>query len=305
MSVHERKKTDFQRRRMPEWLRLKKGTGGDRRRTEHALAGRGLNTVCIEAKCPNRAECFSEGVATVMILGRTCTRRCAFCAVEHGEILPPDQDEPGRVAGLVADLNFEFIVVTSVTRDDLSDGGAGLFAGVVKRIRSASPQCGIELLIPDFKGCRNSLDKVLEAEPEVLGHNIETPARLYASVRPEADYGRSLRVLTAAADAGNSVKVKTGLIIGLGEDQEGIRRTMDDIRETGCSMITIGQYLRPGPRQTPVEKYYTPEEFTALKEEAIQAGFHSVESGPFVRSSYMAHSQWKRLLSPSTRSSTV
>jgi len=268
-----------------------------RRKIEHALSGHDLNTVCLEAKCPNRAKCFSEGVATVMILGKSCTRRCAFCAVKHGDIQPADPDEPVRVAEFVAELDFEFIVVTSVTRDDLPDGGAGVFADLVKEIRTSSPHCGIELLVPDFKGNEQSLDRVLDAEPDVFGHNIETPARFYPAARPEADYQRSLRLLALAASAGGPAKVKTGIILGLGEDRNDISRTLYDIKNTGCSMVTIGQYLRPGPLQLPVKKYYPPEEFEALRDDAISLGFDSVESAPFVRSSYMAHSQWKRFFS--------
>jgi lipoic acid synthetase len=279
---------------MPDWLRINMKTGFLRKKTEKAIEDFRLETVCREARCPNRSKCFSAGVATVMILGRNCTRNCAFCAVEHGKMNPPDPDEPHRVAGFADFMGLNFIVVTSVTRDDLPDGGASQFADVVREVKRKLPGCGVELLVPDFGGRIESVDTVLEAEPDVFGHNIETVPGLYERVRPGADYKRSLNILKYASMTGE-IPVKSGIMTGLGETRREISDTLEDLRAAGCSMLTIGQYLRPGPGKLPVERYYTPEEFDDLKEIALDLGFRSVESAPLVRSSYMAHEQWMRL----------
>jgi len=252
-----------------------------------------LVTVCEEARCPNIHECWArERTATFMLLGDVCTRHCGFCAVGKGRPGEIDPGEPERVAEAVAELGLAHAVVTSVNRDDLDDRGAGHFAATIRAIRQRSPGCAVEVLIPDFCGDGDALETVLEAAPDVLNHNIETVPRLYRRVRPDAIYTRSLELI-ARADAfrketGKAMRTKSGIMAGLGETAEEIVATLADLRARGCDIATIGQYLQPYEKRLPVEKYYTPEEFEALGEEARRLGFRHVESGPLVRSSYHA-----------------
>jgi len=247
-----------------------------------------LHTVCEEARCPNIGECFEAGTATFLILGDTCTRRCGFCAVASGRPLPPDPQEPERVARTVHRLGLRHAVITSVTRDDLPDGGAAAFAHTIRRIRELCPACGIEVLIPDFRGSAQALGVVMAAAPDVLNHNVETVPRLYPQVRPGAVYPRSLEVLARAKALAPGVATKSGIMVGLGESRGELHQVMADLRAAGCDLLTIGQYLRPSPGHLPVARFYTPEEFHELQEEGLALGFRHVESGPLVRSSYHA-----------------
>ncbi len=246
-----------------------------------------LNTVCQSAHCPNECECFASGTATFMILGDTCTRSCRFCAVDQGTPPPPDPDEPRRVAAAAARLGLRHVVVTSVTRDDLADGGSGHFAATIAAIR-AGCQATVEVLIPDFRGSADSLRRVLAARPDVCNHNVETVPRLYPLVRPQAVYERSLELLCRVADYGHGILPKSGLMVGLGETHDEVAAVMRDLRAAGCEALTIGQYLRPSPEHLPVERFVPPEEFEAYHEEAEALGFSAVAAGPFVRSSYHA-----------------
>ncbi len=247
----------------------------------------GLHTICQSARCPNIGACWERRTATFLILGDTCTRDCGFCAVAKGAPLPPDPGEPDRVAAAVASLGLAYAVVTSVTRDDLPDGGAEAFAAVLRAIRAKSPETRIEALIPDFGGDTAALDKVLAVRPEVLNHNLETTESLYPAIRrPRENYRRSLGVLRAAKARG--ALTKSGLMIGLGESEAAILQTFADLRAAGCDLLTVGQYLQPSPAHAPVARYYTPEEFEALAAAARRSGFREVVSGPLVRSSYEA-----------------
>jgi lipoic acid synthetase len=270
----------------PKWLRISLRFDAVAQGLERDLAGAGLHTVCQEACCPNQGECFSRGVATFLILGNICTRDCRFCAVRHGKPLPPEQDEPIRVAEEVARLGLRYAVITSVTRDDLEDGGAGHFAAVIEAVRSRCPGTAVEVLVPDFKGSESALRTVIEASPEVLNHNMETVERLYKAVRPQAVYRRSLELLRLSSSEG--LFTKSGLMVGLGETKDEIRATMADLLKTGCRALTIGQYLRPSPAHHPVVQYVEPELFEEYKEMALSMGFEAVASSPLVRSSYMA-----------------
>ncbi len=268
----------------PEWLRLRIGAGRGLDATRDRLRALGLNTVCVSAACPNLAQCWSRGHATVLILGPECTRHCRFCNVSKGAPSPPDPDEPRRVAEAVRASGLGEVVVTSVTRDDMPDGGAAHWAAVIRAIRAAAPEVSVEVLVPDFGGEASSIATVLSACPDIFGHNLETVPRLYRSVRPEAGYERSLGVLRAAASAG--FRVKTSLMLGLGETDDEIWRTLCDAREAGASIVFMGQYLRPSPRHAPVAGYLSPAHFAALGEAARRLGFDTVESAPFVRSSF-------------------
>jgi len=274
--------------RLPRWLLQPVRAGRAMRQVEDALSRHRLNTVCRSARCPNRMECFSRGTATFMILGDVCTRRCAFCGVDKGTPAPPDPGEPERLAEAAAALGLRYVVVTSVTRDDLTDGGAGHFARTVERLRCVLPQAGIELLVPDFAGRWESLRMVLESRPLVLNHNLETVERLYPLVRPGASYPRSLGLLARSADWPERPLVKSGLMVGLGEDRRELRRTFAHLAEAGCDILTLGQYLRPRAGCLEVRKFYRPEEFDELKAEAEESGIPRVFSAPLVRSSYRA-----------------
>ncbi len=273
--------------RKPAWLKIKLPTSPHYFGTADILGRRGLHTICQSALCPNRSECWSEKTATFLILGDRCTRNCGFCAVPKGDPRPVEDDEPARVAAAAAAFGLTYAVVTSVTRDDLTDGGAGHFAATVKTLKERLPGVGVEALIPDFGGDEAALGKVLAANPDVLNHNLEAPEAVYPRIqRPAANYRRSLLVLERAAKAG--FRTKSGLMLGLGESETDVAETLADLRAAGCSFLTIGQYLRPGHFQAPVSRYYHPDEFEAWKTRALGLGFQAVEAGPFVRSSYHA-----------------
>ncbi|MBC7246457.1 MAG: lipoyl synthase [Actinobacteria bacterium] len=274
--------------RLPRWLHRPIRAGREMREVERTLRERGLHTVCESAKCPNRMECFSRRTATFMILGDVCTRRCAFCGVGKGEPRAVDGEEPARVAAAAASLGLRHVVVTSVTRDDLPDGGASVFAATIREIRARLPQSTVEVLVPDFRGDEEALREVVAEKPNVLNHNLETVKELYARVRPGADYRRSLRLLEAAKKMDGDMKTKSGLMVGLGETRKQLQAAFRDLSGVGCDMLTIGQYLRPGREQLKVERFLSPQEFEELGEEARKAGIPLVASAPFVRSSYRA-----------------
>lgn len=268
----------------PEWIRVRVGQNEAFDATRLRLHSRGLHTVCEAAFCPNMGKCWAHGRATLLILGDRCTRHCRFCNVDKRPVLPPDPDEPRRVAEAVREAGLREVVLTSVTRDDLPDGGAELWGQTVEAVRAAVPGILIEVLVPDFKGDNAAVDRVLASGPDVFGHNLETVPRLYPAARPQAAYARSLAVLKHAAEAGSVAK--TSLMLGLGETMEEIERVMDDARAAGCSIFYAGQYLQPSPRHLPVTRYVTPEEFEAVKRYALSIGFGFVASAPLVRSSY-------------------
>jgi lipoic acid synthetase len=274
---------------MPDWLKVKTGKASLTRRTRELLRGCGVCTVCEEAKCPNIGECFCSGTATFMILGDRCTRDCRFCAVTHGQPAPPDPSEPAHVAEAAERLGLEFVVLTCVTRDDLADGGAGQFVATMRALRERSPGIGIEVLTSDFGGNVSLLQRVLNAKPTVYNHNVETVQRLQSAVRPRADYDRSLAMLRAAREqSAEGTIVKSGLMVGLGEDIDEVGETLGDLADAGCMVVTIGQYLRPSHEHLPVARYVTPEEFEELERIGVEQGLQRVLSGPFVRSSYNA-----------------
>ncbi len=274
-----------ERRRFPEWLRKRVPPGGSTAPVSRLLRELRLHTVCREARCPNTGECFARGTATFMILGRVCTRDCAFCAVVGGEPAPPDPEEPERVAEAARRLGLRHVVLTSVTRDDLADGGSAQFAATVRAVHGAT-DATLEVLVPDFGGRREELERVLDAGPEVLNHNVETVPRLYPEVRPQADYRRSIDVL--ARSAGRAPLTKSGLMLGLGEAAGEVQAVLTDLRAAGCRALTLGQYLAPSPQHHPVARFVPPERFAELADEARRIGFDAVQSGPFVRSSYRA-----------------
>lgn len=271
----------------PSWLKVRLPAGGEAFRVAGIVRRRGLHTICGSARCPNIGACWAERTATFLILGNVCTRTCGFCAVAKGRPGPPDPGEPEAVAGAVAELGLRYAVVTSVTRDDLPDGGASHFVRTIRAVRARSPEIRVELLVPDFGGDEAALDAVLDERPDVLNHNLETVERLYPLVRrPAEGYRRSLRVLARAAERG--LPAKSGLMLGLGETREDVRGALLDLRAAGCGLLTLGQYLRPGPGHAPVARYWTPEEFAALRDEALGLGFLDAAAGPLVRSSYDA-----------------
>ncbi len=274
--------------RKPPWLKRRIPAGTSYRRIPEMLRKDGLHTVCEEALCPNQGQCFSRGTATFLILGDRCTRDCRFCSVAHGPSGPPDPEEPARVADAVREMGLHYVVITSVTRDDLADGGAGLFARTIREIRERTPETLVEVLIPDFQGDEHALHKVLEARPDVLNHNLETVPRLYPSVRPEAVYRRSLEILERVEAYDSTIPTKSGLMLGLGESPEETGRTLRDLRQAGCSLLTLGQYLQPTRRHLPVHRFVHPDEFEEWRKVALDLGFAEVASGPFVRSSYRA-----------------
>lgn len=289
------------KRRLPPWLRRPLPTRGmlDTRKLVNGLR---LNTVCVEARCPNLTECWSRGTATFMILGDLCTRRCHFCAVQTKKPLPPEADEPERLAEAAAQLKLRHVVITSVARDDLPDEGAGHFARCVLATRAKLPNASVEVLVPDFHARPELVKTVCDARPEVFNHNLETVARLQKRVRPAARYQRSLDVLRLVSEIDPQIKVKSGVMVGLGETEGELVRAFEDLRAHGCELLTVGQYLQPGPEQTPVEKYYRPEEFERLGQIAEELGFEGVASGPFVRSSYFAESLYPRTATQATES---
>lgn len=279
--------------RKPEWLKIKLNTGEPYRELKDMMRARTLHTVCEEARCPNIYECWANRTATFMILGDICTRACRFCAVKTGLPTELDLQEPERVAEAAAQMGLRHCVVTSVARDDLKDGGASIFAATIRAIRRKLPLCGVEVLIPDFQGDEESLRIVMDARPDILNHNVETVERLSDRVRAKAKYRRSLELLRRAKEMKPDIPTKSSLMLGVGETLDEVRRTMDDLREAGCNILTLGQYLQPTPAHLAVERYVHPDEFAQLKADGLARGFSHVESGPFVRSSYHAHEQVK------------
>ncbi len=273
----------------PRWLRAKAPVGENFHELKTLARGLGLHTVCESAQCPNIGECWNHRTATFMLLGDICTRRCGFCAVPKGKPGPIDWEEPRRVAEAVAKLGLKHAVVTSVTRDDDNLGGARIFAETIREIRESTPGCRVEVLIPDFQGLDEALEIVLDARPDVLNHNTETVPRLYRVVRSGARYERSLRLLETAKRLSPGMVTKSGVMVGLGETMEELVRVFYDLGSRAVDILTVGQYLRPSRDHLPIARFYTPEEFHSLKEEALRSGFRHVESGPLVRSSYHAH----------------
>jgi lipoic acid synthetase len=272
----------------PKWLRKRLPPPGRNATVQAAIQGGGLHTVCAEAQCPNQMECFGRGTATFLLLGPTCTRHCTFCAVDKSVVRPVDPGEPARIAHAVAQLELGFCVLTMVTRDDLPDGGAAHVVETLSAIRKERPGLGIEILISDLGGNWTALAGVLESRPEVLNHNVETVPRLYPKVRPQADYQRSLELLARASSHRPPLVTKSGIMLGLGEKREEVLATLQDIREAGCRLLTLGQYLAPSERHHPVVRYVPPEEFAEYESLASEMGFSGVASSPFVRSSYQA-----------------
>ena len=272
----------------PPWLKAPAPVGENYHELSSLITALKLHTVCESAACPNIGDCWNRRTATFMILGNVCTRRCGFCAVQKGAPLAVDYDEPRRVADAVAALGLRYAVVTSVNRDDRKDGGAELFARTIRAIRRRIPGCRVEVLVPDFQGSRRALETVLEARPDVLNHNIETVPRLYRRVRPGSRYERSLAMLSYAKLVAPGIPTKSGMMLGLGEGPDEIAAVMSDLRKHHVDIFTIGQYLRPSAAHLPIERYYSPGEFAALKRSAEKLGFARVESGPLVRSSYHA-----------------
>ena len=280
------------RERKPPWLKVRFPAGNRYQQIKSLLRKHELHTVCEEAHCPNIGECFNSGTATFMILGDTCTRACGFCAVKTGRPEPAlDWLEPVRLARSVRTLALDYVVITSVNRDDQPDGGAGIFAACIRAIRHDNAGCRVEVLIPDFLGDRDALATVVDARPFVLNHNVETVPRLYGRVRPKARYERSIELLRAAKERGPTLLTKSGLMVGLGETQAEVFDVMADLRSANVDLLTIGQYLRPGAQHLPVERYVPPEEFEPYVERGRELGFRNVEAGPLVRSSYRAHRQ--------------
>ncbi|HEV7732577.1 MAG TPA: lipoyl synthase [Candidatus Binatia bacterium] len=276
-------------RRLPPWLKVRAPGGPGWVETRAAVKELGLHTVCEEARCPNIGECWGHRTATFMLLGDTCTRNCSFCAVSHGRPLVVDPEEPGRVGEAVARLGLRHVVVTSVNRDDLTDGGAAHFAATARAIKERSRDCRVEVLVPDFQGSAASVETVMASPIDIFNHNIETVPRLYKRVRPGARYERSVEILAHAKRSGPAL-TKAGLMLGLGEDESELISVFEDLRKVGCDILTLGQYLRPSAEQLPVERYLPPEEFDALRIRASALGFRHVEAGPLVRSSYHAWS---------------
>lgn len=280
----------------PPWLRRRLPSGPQYERIRSLIKNQCLSTVCQEAMCPNQFECFGQGTATFMLLGDRCSRNCRFCAVGHGPQSPPDPDEPARVAEAVETMGLSYCVLTSVTRDDLADGGAGHFAAAIRAIRERNPHTLIEVLIPDFQGNHQALQTVVEARPEVLNHNLETVVRLYPTVRPQADYQQSLAVLQRAKTMASSMVTKCGIMVGLGETEVELGQLFADLTRAGCDILTIGQYLQPSRAHLEVVRYLPPWEFALLEQQALAMGLKAVASAPFVRSSYQAEALYRRVL---------
>ncbi|HXW85133.1 MAG TPA: lipoyl synthase [Candidatus Binataceae bacterium] len=279
-------------RRHPDWIKVRAPTSPEYFRTRALLGELRLHTVCQEACCPNIGECFSHRTATFMLMGDVCTRNCPYCAVAHGKVRPLDPDEPRRIAEAVARLGLQHVVVTSVDRDDLPDGGAAHFAATARAIKSAAPESRVEVLVPDFQGSPESVEMVVNSPVDVYNHNVETVPSLYRTARPGGQYRRSLEVLRYAKDLARrkqrALLSKTGIMLGLGEERGELMVVLRDLREIDCDILTLGQYLRPSAEHLPVARYVTPEEFAELRRDALALGFRHVESGPLVRSSYHA-----------------
>ncbi len=281
-------------RRLPDWLKIRLPAGAAAQKTadvEALLEELQLATVCNGAHCPNRGECYASGTATFLILGDTCTRACRFCAIDHRNPGPPRADEPDAVAQAAARMNLKYVVITSVTRDDLPDGGAAHFAATIRAVRNRLPQARIEVLTPDFQGSHDAIDTVLDARPDVFNHNVETVPRLYPHVRPQADYAQSIDVLKYAKDRTrnrDNAFTKSGLMVGIGERDEEVQAVLADLRSAECDILTVGQYLAPSDAHVPVERFVPPAQFDAWENHARKIGFKAAACGPFVRSSYHA-----------------
>lgn len=278
----------------PAWLKVQLNTGPNYKALKDIMRGKSLHTVCEEARCPNIYECWENRTATFMILGDICTRACRFCAVTTGRPTELDLAEPNRVAEAVVDMGLQHVVVTSVARDDLADGGASIFAATIQAIRSRVPGCGVEVLIPDFMGNWDALQVVMDASPDILNHNIETVRRKSDAVRSKAKYDRTLELLKKAKEMRPDIRTKSSIMVGVGETLEEVFETMDDLRRVNVDILTIGQYLQPTKQHLLVEKFYTPTEFLQMRGEGLKRGFAHVESAPLVRSSYHAHEQVQR-----------
>ena len=278
----------------PPWLKVRAPGGQNYDELTGLVARQQLHTVCESARCPNIGDCWNRRTATFMILGDICTRACGFCAIKTGRPLGLDREEPYRVAEAISALDLRHAVITSVNRDELPDGGAAIFADTIRAIRARCPQTSIEVLIPDFEGNREALAEVMGAGPDILNHNIETIARLYRIVRPQAKYPRSLELLRRAKEMVPSILTKSGMMLGVGEEIDEVRASMADLRATGCDILTLGQYLRPSLKHIPIIRYVDPAEFETLKRDGLAMGFRHVESGPLVRSSYHADEQVPR-----------
>ena len=279
------------RPRLPQWLKVRAPGSPQYIKLKSLMRGQSLHTVCEEAHCPNIGECWDRGTATYMILGEICTRACLYCAVTTGRPAGIDLQEPARLASAVKEIGLDYCVITSVNRDDLSDGGAFIFASCITKIREESPSCKVEVLIPDFGGSWPALQKVMGARPDVLTHNIESVIRVFKKVRPKGDYRLSLELLAKAKDIAPEIPTKSGIIVGMGESHDELLETMSDLRQVDCDLLTIGQYLRPSRKHLPIDRFYSPTEFDELKEAGEAMGFKHVASGPLVRSSYHADQQ--------------
>ena len=284
-------KTAALRPRLPDWLKVTSPGGQRYIELQNLMRGQQLHTVCEEAHCPNIGECWNRGTATFMILGDICTRRCHYCAVTTGRPIGIDLQEPKRLAETVQAMGLRYCVITSVNRDDLPDGGAYIFAACISKIREINPDCRVEVLIPDFGGSWTALRRVIEARPAVLNHNIESSVRVFPKVRPKGDYQLSLELLGKAKEIDPATVTKSGIIVGMGETAGEVLQTMEDLRGVDCDLLTVGQYLRPSAKHHPIDRFYTPAEFEALRLAGLAMGFKHVASGPLVRSSYHADEQ--------------
>jgi lipoic acid synthetase len=279
----------------PRWLKKRLPTGPQYEKVKELIGKDRLHTVCQEAKCPNMWECFSQQTATFLIMGSRCTRNCRFCSIAQGAAGPPDAAEPDRVAAAARQMGLSYVVITSVTRDDLTDGGADFFAKTIEAVHRQIPSARVEVLIPDFQGNAQALQTVIDAHPDVLNHNIETVPRLYPIVRPQARYRRSLQLLSRVQKYAPGLPIKSGLMLGLGESFEEIRSTLKALIDAGCRILTLGQYLRPSKAHLPVKRFVPPAEFENWKHSALEMGFTEVASGPFVRSSYHARELYQAM----------
>jgi len=282
-------------RRRPPWIRVRAPSGAEYERVRDLMRRKTLHTVCEEAQCPNLGECWGRGTATFLMMGDTCTRSCGFCDIKTGRPSPLDWAEPNRVAEAVRALGLRHVVITSVNRDERADGGAPIFALVIRRIRQIQPGCSIEVLIPDFKGSEAALKIVMDAQPEILNHNVETVPRLFKKVQPQDRYEWAMATLTNAKKMDPLVLTKSGIMLGLGETIDEVLEVMRDLVNCGVDILTVGQYLQPDKQHLPVERFYLPEEFDLIQEEGLKMGFKWVESGPLVRSSYRAEQQVREL----------
>jgi lipoic acid synthetase len=295
-----RRPTEIPIEKKPEWLKVRATMGPNFRDLQELKRGLSLHTICEEARCPNIYECWENRTATFLILGRICTRACRFCAVETGRPTELDLEEPGRVAEAVKTLRLQHVVITSVARDDLADGGACVFAETIRAIRRDVPGCAVEVLIPDLQGSEDGLRLIVDAEPDILNHNVETVERLQKTVRAKARYGRSLWVLRRTKELRPAMLTKSGMMLGVGEQRDEVVQTMRDLRSIDVDILTLGQYLRPSLKHLAVERFVPPEEFAELKQIGQDLGFRHVESGPLVRSSYHAHKQVDSVQAPAS-----